>query len=146
VASASRITLPAFRIVSARALSDSAPDQVSPPYGNPTRVSASANNTSYNDERGLAAHEVQKSTRLACTTRGQRPPARMRLEIAQRVLVDLDERDVFARRQRIHGTRQAPVVGLELDRAERLEAGEHQHDERRRQPDRQPRNSFSHVW
>ena len=41
-----------------------------------------------------------------------RPASGVRLQVAQRVLVDLDERDVLARGLRPRRARQAPVVGL----------------------------------
>ncbi len=63
------------------------------------------------------------------------PSARMLLQIAQRVLVDFDERDVLACRGRIRRARQPPVVRLELDGPERLEVGERQHDAGGAQPD-----------
>ena len=44
-----------------------------------------------------------------------RPAAGVRLQIAKRVLVDLDERDVLARGVGPRRPRQPPVVGLELD-------------------------------
>ena len=51
-----------------------------------------------------------------------RPAAGVRLQVAQRVLVDFDERDVLAGRLRARGVRQPPVVGAELGELERAEA------------------------
>ena len=48
------------------------------------------------------------------------PASRLRLEIPQRVLVDLDEDDLLARRCGIGRPRHPPVVGLEFNRLERI--------------------------
>jgi len=52
----------------------------------------------------------------------------MLLQISQRVLVDLDQRDVLACCGGIRGFREAPVVGLELYRAKRLEVRQRHHE------------------
>src|SRR5438094_245803 len=52
-----------------------------------------------------------------------RPASDIRLEVAERVLVDLDERDVLAGRLGMGRAREAPIVGFQLDRLERVRAG-----------------------
>ena len=45
-----------------------------------------------------------------------RPSPRVRLQISQAVLIDLDEREIGPGRGRPRRPRQAPIVGLELER------------------------------
>jgi hypothetical protein len=49
-----------------------------------------------------------------------RPASGVRFEVAQRVLVDVDERDVASCGGRIGGARQPPVVGFELDALKKI--------------------------
>src|SRR5262245_24609337 len=82
------------------------------------------------------------------------PSAGVRLEITQRVLVDVDERNVAAGGGRIGGTRQPPVVGFELDAMQEAlaVAGERgqdhvgaEDDRGRTKANQQPGDSFTHA-
>jgi hypothetical protein len=60
---------------------------------------------------------------------GPRPEAGVRLEVAEGVLVDFDERDVRACRLRPGRAAETPVAGLQLDELERAEAAARPGDE-----------------
>ena len=57
-----------------------------------------------------------------------RPSSDIWLEVSQRVLVDLDERDVLAGRLGMGRARETPIVRLQLDRLQRVWADSAAHD------------------
>ena len=83
-----------------------------------------------------------------------RPPPRIRLQVPEGVFVDLDQRQIAARRLRPGGAGEAPVVGAELDRLERIDAAgrlsrkhqrEPQHEGACAQPQYQPCYRLAHA-
>ena len=119
-ASARSSTLPAALIESASALSDSG--------AGPRRTTEFESGPSVGlgkehvvgDDLGWRAGQVINQHRVDGAR--PRPSTCVRLEVAQRGLVDLDQRDVRPRRFRPRRVRQAPVVGPELDRLERMQS------------------------
>ena len=74
-------------------------------------------------DRASAGARARKSISDRVDDARPGPASGVRLEVPQRVLVDLDERDVLARGLRTRRARETPVVGLELQRLKRVDRG-----------------------
>jgi hypothetical protein len=106
------------------------------------------------DESSRRAGQVIEQHRVDSTRPG--PAPRIRLKVAQAVLVDFDEGEILSGRRRIGRLRQTPVVRLQFDCLKRMESwvagaaredGIEPEDRRSRDnPDGDSSDDFSHRW